>query len=71
MQRMIRFRQTNGKPFTSETILDYVLQMCLGLAHIHKKNVIHRDIKPSNIFVTRANVLKIGDLGFPVTPACR
>ena len=63
MQRMIRFRQTNGKPFTSETILDYVLQMCLGLAHIHKKNVIHRDIKPSNIFVTRANVLKIGDFG--------
>lgn len=63
MQRMIRFRQTNNKPFTSETILDYVLQMCLGLAHIHKKNVIHRDIKPSNVFVTRANVLKIGDFG--------
>mmetsp|Transcript_22926 Transcript_22926/g.22235 ORF Transcript_22926/g.22235 Transcript_22926/m.22235 type:complete len:148 (+) Transcript_22926:797-1240(+) len=30
---------------------------------IHSKNIIHRDIKTQNIFITKENILKIGDFG--------
>lgn len=39
-------------------------QICSGLAHIHKSNVVHRDLKPANIFVSSdGKVIKIGDFG--------
>ena len=63
LQGLIDSRRRAGRPLASDTVLDYLLQLCLGLKHIHEKNILHRDIKPSNVFVTRANVLKIGDFG--------
>jgi NIMA (never in mitosis gene a)-related kinase len=30
---------------------------------MHAKNILHRDIKTQNIFITKNNVLKIGDFG--------
>jgi serine/threonine protein kinase len=39
-------------------------QICSGLAHIHKSDVVHRDLKPANIFVSSdGKVIKIGDFG--------
>jgi len=38
-------------------------QLCSGLAHIHKANVIHRDLKPANVFISSDGKLKIGDFG--------
>lgn len=36
-----------------EDALAIFVQICDGLAHAHRKDVLHRDIKPSNIFVER------------------
>lgn len=40
-----------------------LLEVSLGMKHIHDNGFIHLDIKPANIFVTFEGVLKIGDFG--------
>lgn len=49
--------------FSEETILNYLMQICEGLAYAHRLNVVHRDIKPANIMLTDRNVVKITDFG--------
>ena len=51
------------KYLTEEEIWYFFIQISLGLAYIHSKNILHRDLKPMNIFLTDKNKIKIGDLG--------
>lgn len=30
---------------------------------MHNKNILHRDIKTQNIFITKNDILKLGDFG--------
>jgi serine/threonine protein kinase len=53
----------NGNPLPEETIWEYLLDMVLGLKHIHLHNLLHLDIKPANLFLTVEGHLKIGDFG--------
>jgi NIMA (never in mitosis gene a)-related kinase len=39
------------------------LQICLSIKHLHDRKVIHRDLKSQNIFLTKANLIKLGDFG--------
>ncbi len=52
---------------TTRQAVDYVLQACEGLAHIHAIGVTHRDLKPENLFLVqdrvRGSILKIIDFG--------
>ncbi|KAL4505408.1 hypothetical protein ABPG72_002470 [Tetrahymena utriculariae] len=57
-------RQKNiGKLFSEEKVLDWFIQICLALEHLHTNKIIHRDIKPKNIFLTQQNCIKLGDFG--------
>ena len=38
-------------------------QLLVSLQYLNSQRVIHRDLKPSNMFITRNNILKIGDFG--------
>ncbi|KAJ5368804.1 uncharacterized protein N7496_008564 [Penicillium cataractarum] len=40
-----------------------LLELALGLKHIHDKGFIHLDLKPANVLVTFEGVLKIADFG--------
>jgi len=33
------------------------------MKHIHDRKVLHRDLKSQNIFLTKANMVKLGDFG--------
>jgi serine/threonine protein kinase len=57
MEELIKSR--NGKPFPEEMVVDWLIQMCLSLKHIHDRKILHRDIKTSNIFLTKDNKIKV------------
>lgn len=58
-----KIRARGTKQFTEDEILDIFIQVVLALNYLHEKKIVHRDIKPQNIFLTRANIVKIGDFG--------
>lgn len=50
-------------PFHENQILDWFTQICLGLKHVHDRKILHRDLKCQNIFLTKSNIIKLGDFG--------
>ncbi|KAF4144926.1 Protein kinase domain [Phytophthora infestans] len=49
--------------FEPDELLGLFVQVCLALKHLHDRKILHRDVKPANIFLTKAGVVKVGDLG--------
>lgn len=43
--------------------LDFLQQVCRGLAHLHSRQVVHGDLSLKNILISRESVLNISDLG--------
>ncbi|ORY06683.1 kinase-like protein, partial [Neocallimastix californiae] len=72
------YLETTGLQSTlpESQIWKILLDICKGLEHVHKLNIVHLDIKPANIFIKKSEdgklVLKIGDFGLarkcPVPP---
>ncbi|KFV83225.1 Serine/threonine-protein kinase Nek3, partial [Struthio camelus australis] len=60
---MQKIKHQRGKLFSEDTILQWFVQMCLGVKHIHDKRVLHRDIKSKNVFLTQNGKVKLGDFG--------
>ena len=44
-------------------ILDWFVQLCLALKHVHDRKCLHRDIKAQNIFMSSGGLIKLGDFG--------
>ncbi|XP_054590851.2 serine/threonine-protein kinase Nek1 isoform X1 [Nothobranchius furzeri] len=60
------FRKINsqkGVLFSEEQILDWFVQICLALKHVHDRKILHRDIKSQNIFLTKDGTVQLGDFG--------
>lgn len=55
--------QQRGQLFTEEVVIWYLYQIASAVAHIHKAGILHRDIKTLNIFLTKTNLIKLGDYG--------
>lgn len=57
-------RACRQKSLSLTQALDYLEQVCAGLAHAHKNEIIHRDIKPQNLLLTEdRKTVKIADFG--------
>lgn len=62
-QRRVKKAKQSNKCFPQAQILDWFVQLALGLQHIHENKVLHRDLKTQNILITKDNRIKIGDFG--------
>ncbi|EAX87361.1 CMGC family protein kinase [Trichomonas vaginalis G3] len=58
---LIHSRNTKGLPL--QTVKCYFKQILNAVKACHDLNIVHRDLKPANIFITRDNVVKLGDFG--------
>ncbi|XP_021489804.1 serine/threonine-protein kinase Nek9 [Meriones unguiculatus] len=51
------------KLFEEEMVVWYLFQIVSAVSCIHRAGILHRDIKTLNIFLTKANLIKLGDYG--------
>ncbi|XP_015281315.1 PREDICTED: serine/threonine-protein kinase Nek11 [Gekko japonicus] len=51
-----------GKIFPESQIIEWFIQLLLGVNYMHERRILHRDLKAKNIFL-KNNLLKIGDFG--------
>ncbi|XP_063804360.1 serine/threonine-protein kinase Nek9 isoform X3 [Pseudophryne corroboree] len=49
--------------FQEELVVWYLFQIVSAVSCIHRAGILHRDIKTLNIFLTKANLIKLGDYG--------
>ncbi|XP_062438488.1 serine/threonine-protein kinase Nek5 [Rhea pennata] len=61
---MKRINMQHGVLFDEDQILNWFVQIALGLKHIHDRKILHRDVKAQNIFLSNnGKVAKLGDFG--------
>ncbi|CAF2420842.1 unnamed protein product [Rotaria sp. Silwood2] len=46
-----------------EQIIEWFIQITLALQYMHERSILHRDLKTQNIFLTKHEIVKVGDLG--------
>ncbi|XP_025023461.1 serine/threonine-protein kinase Nek1 isoform X4 [Python bivittatus] len=60
------FKKINAQKgifFSEDQIMDWFVQICLALKHVHDRKILHRDIKSQNIFLTKDGTIQLGDFG--------
>mmetsp|Transcript_6131 Transcript_6131/g.9350 ORF Transcript_6131/g.9350 Transcript_6131/m.9350 type:complete len:298 (+) Transcript_6131:2864-3757(+) len=62
-----RIKKQSGRHFPEQQVVDWAIQICLALKHIHDRKILHRDIKSQNIFLMRNGMVKLGDFGIAKT----
>lgn len=63
MYRKIAKQKQLGKGFPENLLLDWFVQICLAIKHIHDRKILHRDLKTQNVFLTSKGEIKMGDFG--------
>ena len=64
LAQRIEAQAASKSPFPEEQVLDWFVQLCLAMKHVHDRKVLHRDIKSQNVFLTQnRKVVKLGDFG--------
>ncbi|XP_030061949.1 serine/threonine-protein kinase Nek4 isoform X2 [Microcaecilia unicolor] len=58
-----RLKDQRGKFLEESQVVEWFVQIAMALQYLHDKHIMHRDLKTQNIFLTRTNIIKVGDLG--------
>ncbi|NXB77967.1 NEK4 kinase, partial [Donacobius atricapilla] len=58
-----KLKEQMGKLLPENQVVEWFVQIAMALQYLHEKHILHRDLKTQNIFLTRTNIIKVGDLG--------
>ncbi|XP_071406646.1 serine/threonine-protein kinase Nek4 isoform X2 [Pithys albifrons albifrons] len=58
-----KLKEQKGKLLPETQVVEWFVQIAMALQYLHEKHILHRDLKTQNIFLTRTNIIKVGDLG--------
>ncbi|NXW63982.1 NEK4 kinase, partial [Eurystomus gularis] len=56
-------KERKGKLLSENQVVEWFVQIAMALQYLHEKHILHRDLKTQNVFLTRTNIIKVGDLG--------
>ncbi|XP_071535766.1 serine/threonine-protein kinase Nek11-like isoform X2 [Panulirus ornatus] len=61
----LRVKETRkrGELMDEEDILYWFVQVVFAVQYLHVNNILHRDLKTQNVFLTKTNLVKVGDFG--------
>mmetsp|Transcript_125553 Transcript_125553/g.390871 ORF Transcript_125553/g.390871 Transcript_125553/m.390871 type:complete len:501 (-) Transcript_125553:105-1607(-) len=59
----MEIKRREGKLIPESRILEWFVQTCFALKHVHDRKVLHRDLKTQNIFLMATGQIKLGDFG--------
>uniref|UniRef100_A0A8D0C7Q4 Serine/threonine-protein kinase Nek4 n=1 Tax=Salvator merianae TaxID=96440 RepID=A0A8D0C7Q4_SALMN len=58
-----KLKEQKGKLLSENQVVEWFVQIAMALQYLHEKHILHRDLKTQNVFLTRSNIIKVGDLG--------
>ncbi|XP_068884130.1 serine/threonine-protein kinase Nek4 isoform X2 [Aphelocoma coerulescens] len=58
-----KLKEQKGKLLPENQVVEWFVQIAMALQYLHENHILHRDLKTQNIFLTRTNIIKVGDLG--------
>lgn len=58
-----KLKEQKGTLLSESQVVEWFVQIAMALQYLHEKQILHRDLKTQNIFLTKTNIIKVGDLG--------
>uniref|UniRef100_A0A8D2LIF5 Serine/threonine-protein kinase Nek4 n=1 Tax=Varanus komodoensis TaxID=61221 RepID=A0A8D2LIF5_VARKO len=58
-----KLKEQKGQLLPEVQVVEWFVQIAMALQYLHEKHILHRDLKTQNVFLTRSNIIKVGDLG--------
>ncbi|CAO2638198.1 Serine/threonine-protein kinase Nek4 [Lemmus lemmus] len=58
-----KLKEQKGQLLPESQVVEWFVQIAMALQYLHEKHILHRDLKTQNVFLTKTNIIKVGDLG--------